>query len=369
MVSTPFARITGTSGKFSFKNFFNNIFKVPGKPGVAYLQPEGFRYSPTTRVTNFIGDQKFPYSFNRPARPGYADVPGIKSEIEAIFRPDAGGYTVSSQKFYTTIKGVNVPIDTFTYDPSVVSTSGAVNLQGGASSYSGYSLTRSYPVVPLVTSSLVTPTSTTSITPAYSSTVSYSDISSSTTTTSITPSYSSPSSSGGSRSRGRSSQISSAPSIVPSSLMKPSMPPKSSKLPSISNLYSGASSTSSSSIIYSGSSKPPVLPSFLRQSKQPQATTKGFQVFGRRFGQFKLVGVGKTERQAINFGKVWAGKTLGATFKVPKAKRLKVPGFKTKKSKQGDILFVEPRKRRLKRGSGEIPEIQTFRRVKGGKKK
>jgi len=48
---------------------------------------------------------------------------------------------------------------------------------------------------------------------------------------------------------------------------------------------------------------------------------------------------------------------------------LKLPGYKTKKTKEG-ILFIEPAKKRLKkRGlSKEIPEIQFFKSLKGRSK-
>ena len=94
----------------------------------------------------------------------------------------------------------------------------------------------------------------------------------------------------------------------------------------------------------------------------------GFQVFGRRFGKFKPIGVGRTEQEAFSLGKKFASSTLGATFKVPKSKVFKLPGYRTKKTKEG-TLFIEPSKRRLKRGSGELPEIQFFKQLKGGKKR
>jgi len=95
-----------------------------------------------------------------------------------------------------------------------------------------------------------------------------------------------------------------------------------------------------------------------------------FVVLGRRFGKFKTVGVSKTEKEAFSFGKKWASKTLGVTFKVEGAKGRKLPGYRTKKTKEG-ILYIEPRKRRLKKVglSKEVAEIMSFKRLKGGKKK
>jgi len=109
------------------------------------------------------------------------------------------------------------------------------------------------------------------------------------------------------------------------------------------------------------------LPSLTKPKKLPRQPTGRFQVFGRRFGKFKLIGVSKTERGAILRGKRFARQSLGATFKVPKSKRLKVTGFRTKVTKKG-ILFIEPRGKRLKRGTREIPEIQLFKREKARRK-
>ena len=113
-ISTPFARIEG-SGKAPLQTIFKNIgqwFSPPKDPGVAYLQPTSFRYSPGVKTSTG-------YTWKYPAKVGTADVPGIKTEIEAIFRPDAGGYGITGQGYYTIIKGVRVPIDSFAYDPSI----------------------------------------------------------------------------------------------------------------------------------------------------------------------------------------------------------------------------------------------------------
>jgi len=110
--------------------------------------------------------------------------------------------------------------------------------------------------------------------------------------------------------------------------------------------------------------KPPIIiiPKFSK-SKQPTKTSGGFQVLGRRFGKFKVIGVGRTEREAFSLGKKFASSTLGATFKVPKSKVFKLPGYKTKQTKKG-TLFIEPKKRRLKRGGTEVKEIQLYKGMK-----
>ena len=100
-----------------------------------------------------------------------------------------------------------------------------------------------------------------------------------------------------------------------------------------------------------------------RFPKQPSAK---FKVLGRRFGKFKVIGTARTEKGAFQIGRKFAGSTLGVSFKIPKSKTLKLPGFRTKKE-DGGIVFIEPRKRRLKKGGREVLEIQQFKGMKGGK--
>lgn len=121
-ISTPFSRIPGSASNaeltFTQKisNWWKGLKTPAGEPGVAFLQPEEFRGVKAVKTPG----GEFPYSFTQPAKPGFADVPGIKTEIESIFRPEAGGYSFVSGTKYTTIKGVRVPIDVFKYDPNVV---------------------------------------------------------------------------------------------------------------------------------------------------------------------------------------------------------------------------------------------------------
>lgn len=110
---------------------------------------------------------------------------------------------------------------------------------------------------------------------------------------------------------------------------------------------------------------PAILPSILKPFKFPKERIQKFEVFGRRFGKFKVIGIAKTERGAFAIGKRFVGTTLAAAFKIPKAKRIKIPGFRTKKE-DGGILFIEPRKRRLKKRGREVLEIQQFKLLKGG---
>ena len=95
---------------------------MTGKPGVAFLKPEGFRYSPYTKVSPYkLGEQTFRYGFKYSAKSGYADVPLLKTEVEAVFRPEAGSYLFESGKYFTRIKGVRVPVDVFGYGGKVIS--------------------------------------------------------------------------------------------------------------------------------------------------------------------------------------------------------------------------------------------------------
>ena len=104
--------------------------------------------------------------------------------------------------------------------------------------------------------------------------------------------------------------------------------------------------------------------------KQP----KRVQVFGRRFGKWKSIGFARTPRKALTFGRNWAEKTLGVSFKVGgKIKPRKIKHFRTKTTKQGTI-FIEKRGRRLKKRGSEVREIQLYpkrkkKKEKGGKRK
>ena len=130
-ISTSFARITGISSKTKFFPSVSEMLSPPTKPGVAFLTPKGFRYSPAIKDPLYFGKTigvmggkqvifktgtaDFPFKFTQPVKPGYADVPLIKTEIEAVFRPGAGIYGLESAKYYTKISGVRVPIDVFSY--------------------------------------------------------------------------------------------------------------------------------------------------------------------------------------------------------------------------------------------------------------
>ncbi len=111
---------------------------------------------------------------------------------------------------------------------------------------------------------------------------------------------------------------------------------------------------------------PPIKPQ--RYKYSPYRQPKGFGLFPvllRRFGQFKIIGFGKTPLQAFSIGKEAAQSTLGATFKVPSLqnKDLGTQGFKTKVSKKEGVIFIQLPKYRLSRKS-EVKEINLFKITK-----
>lgn len=84
------------------------------EPAIAFLKPAGFRIVKSTPTKPYkIEEQIFKYKFTKPAKKGFMDLPLMKTEIEAVARPEAGTYIFESGKYYTTINGVKVPIDVF----------------------------------------------------------------------------------------------------------------------------------------------------------------------------------------------------------------------------------------------------------------
>lgn len=113
--------------------------------------------------------------------------------------------------------------------------------------------------------------------------------------------------------------------------------------------------------------EPPILVPEIRGRIYPRQSFGRFPVYVRRFGQYKIRGYGKTPEEAVGIGKEIVSKTLGATFKVPSFKGIKVSGYRTKKEK-GGYVFIEPSKRRLSTSS-ELREIFSYKRAKSRGKK
>jgi len=313
-----------------------------------------------------------------------AYAPGTKPEIQAVFDPlvTKGFESVQYTPGYIITNGVRVPF-VGAYKPISSETIPSKVLTPKSPEFVSYSSYKSPPIVD-VTAGIVSiyKPSTTSIVstttaPSYVSvTPSYSSVASSTPSYSSLVSSSKPISSSKaiSKSKSYSSAIS---SIVPSSSLKPS---KSSKT-SMSKLYS---SIVSSSIKKSYKSpygysykKPPVtkLP-FLKPIKLPKQSFGRFEVFGRRFGKWKVVSLARTPRQAIIKGTRFARKGLGRSFYVPGIKQpKKLRGFRTKKEKGIGQIYVQKTGKGIFSTlgtAGEKKEIQFYKGLKlsmGGKKK
>jgi hypothetical protein len=136
-ISTPFSRITGSGSKTKLIPNMQDIFSPPNKPGVAFLKPEGFREVTGIKTKPYkIGEQEFNYKFTLPPKKGFADIPKIKTEIETIFRPEAGSYGLESKGYYTKIHNVRVPIDVFKYSSEINIKTDVPTFK--ASSYSSY---------------------------------------------------------------------------------------------------------------------------------------------------------------------------------------------------------------------------------------
>ena len=96
---------------------------------------------------------------------------------------------------------------------------------------------------------------------------------------------------------------------------------------------------------------------------QPKQQTGKFPVYLRRFNSWKIIGYGTSPLKAVGIGKRAAQYTLAASFKVPGIKPTKIPGFYTKKEK-GELIFIEPKKRRIKKGTKELPELMYWKGLK-----
>ena len=106
---------------------------------------------------------------------------------------------------------------------------------------------------------------------------------------------------------------------------------------------------------------PKLIPSIpIKKATQVSLPSERFPVLLRRFGKFKIIGYGRTPKEAVEIGRISAARTLGATFKVPGVKPQKIFGFKTKKSKKEGLIFIELPKYRLSKPT-ERMEIQLYK--------
>jgi len=130
VISPHFAKISDGGTEYKLFGLIEG-----GLPGVAYLKPKGFR------TAEWIKVGKKRYKWVTPVKQGFADIPKMKPEVEAIFRPGSGVYSFESGKYYTKIKGVRVPIDVFGYNKEGIGLGnikniGGIKVRGGGSSYS-----------------------------------------------------------------------------------------------------------------------------------------------------------------------------------------------------------------------------------------
>ena len=107
-------------------------------------------------------------------------------------------------------------------------------------------------------------------------------------------------------------------------------------------------------------------------NKRKRTSDSGtFKAFGRRLGKDIKLGTG-TKEQAEKKLESFLGKTLGASGYIESGGRklkteelsLLEKGFKT--SKKDSFRIVESKERRLKKGTGEVPEIQMFKKKSKG---
>jgi len=114
-LSIHFTRISGKSSQSAAKGP-KGLFDLTGLPTASYVIPRGFRTVKTRTTKPFeIEGQKFFRDFTKPVKEGVADLPLIKTEIEAVLRPGVGEFGRQPSKFFTTIDGVRTPIDVFKF--------------------------------------------------------------------------------------------------------------------------------------------------------------------------------------------------------------------------------------------------------------
>ncbi|HUU87846.1 MAG TPA: hypothetical protein VMX17_08845, partial [Candidatus Glassbacteria bacterium] len=330
------------------------------RPSASIVKPTAFELTPYVKPSQrtlapLKPTQRF---FDLKAEKGKSYVTFVKTEKESII-PAGTPLTLTEKRFSFKFEGRKVPIyefeigdltkvskDTKAYSTQEVikSSSYKVGKKGVTSPYDILKVSRSS-----YRPSYKSPKSSYSIASPSSSAASYIKSSSGSPISSSAKAVSS--------SRTPSSSVSSYPSSIISSY------PISS-----ARSYRGYGSSYLRGSSYTRTPPPPSSYKFRPGKPKSIFSTGKYKVFGRRFGKFLQVGAGRTPLEAVGVGQRWAKQTLGVTWKVPSYKGTKVPGFRTKKTKEG-TLFIEPRGKRLKKGTKEIPEIQYFKRVKGGRKK
>lgn len=365
----------GKSGYSLFK--FPRLKSIIGgdKPALAVMKPFGFRVNKAIRTKPYQeGGNWYSLKFPRKAKLGWADIPLNKEEIQAVARIEAGSYGLQSQKYYTTIFGTRVPIDIF-------GATGKLETEGGllGGGKTTYELPESISLTDIRSSVARKSKSSKLNIIELPARYSKSTIKSSSKLYSVPSSLLYSFSSRGSRgrsSRGSSSILSSfapssyTPSSSISSYISISEPRSSPSKPSgrsYSSSYISPPSEPSSYISSSSSSKITKRTTPFKYKLPTSNKIRGglFGVSIRRFGKFKPIGSNLSLERAFSIGRKATTTTLGATFKIIGKGQLSVrtpSGYYTKPSKEG-LLYIEKRGRRLKRGTGEIQEIQIARKI------
>lgn len=318
-ISPHFLKIEGSGSSLGFN--FKSILQPYGKPGSAGIIP-----------TKFV--------FGKSAKPGQAYVPGIKTEVEAIF-PLGTKADLINNKYYYKFNGVRIPLDIFKAQKGTTTPGTQVKDILSSSSYGD--LPKSSKTLTSFSSSESKPSKTSSVYIPKSSVLS----SISSNSNPISSGRSGRSSSSTKQSYSSTSNIS---SVTRSSFSKSSI-----SRPSRSYGY------------YSSiKAKPRAVSVFKTAFKTPKQQNT-YSVFGRRKGKFKLIGKTSNLNQAFSIGTNFGNTTLGRTFSIKSSgglRGLRTPfGYYRKQGKFGN-LFIEKGKNAINT-TGEVFGLRQSRRKKG----
>lgn len=299
--------------------FSSDILNPYSSPKVMAIYPMGVR----TRKTIITGDisksGQVMRRFAGKEKYGFVDLPRVKTEPEGIIAPETE-LSVIGKDYYTTFRGVRVPIDRFKITDKTQSTikninSKYENIRKGYESYIKRSIpTMGYKVeLPSSKSSMASSVKSPS---SYSSNRSSSRSSSSMSLSSMISS--------GSSSRGSSSSISSTiSSITPSSSMSSS---GSSSSYSKSSSSGSSSRSSSSSSSFSGSSgsyssrgsyyTPPPKVNYYPRSKNENNLKLAYKVIVGAGKRQKVIAEGLPEGRALKIGSTDTLRNLRARFRI-----------------------------------------------------
>jgi len=98
--SIYFTRISG--GRYKLLPSVKDLFQAEGKPGILYAEPRGFDINLGYEI------KRGKYVWSKPPKPGRAQVPGSKTEIQAVI--ESGKFKDYEDVARVKIRGVDVPI-------------------------------------------------------------------------------------------------------------------------------------------------------------------------------------------------------------------------------------------------------------------